>query len=101
MILYLFKNWGTYVPHLTEKNNNMEIENSIDREYYIDVLCDKFPCGDDVDIDTHIGALSKVLDKTIEAYTTNGKLLVEDWDMFDQDLATNAYNEMDKIYGNR
>jgi hypothetical protein len=75
------------------------IEANIDREYYIDALYDKFPCGDDVDIDTHIDALSKALDETIEAYTTNGKLVVEDWDMFDQDLTTNAYNEMDKIYG--
>lgn len=74
------------------------IEANIDREYYIDALYDKFPCEDDV-LDTHLDALGKALDATIEAYTTNGKLVVEDWDMFDQDLTTNAYNEMKKIYG--
>ena len=74
------------------------IEASIDREYYIDALCDIFPCGDDVDGNVHLDALGKALDKTVEDYTVNGKFIVEDWDMFDQDLTNNAYDELEKIY---
>ena len=74
------------------------IEASIDREYYIDALCDKFPCGDDVDWNVHLDALGKALDKTVEDYTANGRFIVEDWDMFDQDLTNIAYDELEKIY---
>ena len=42
-------------------------------------------------------AANKAIDKTLEQYTKNGKLLVEDWDMFNQDLYTNSYNELIKL----
>ena len=72
------------------------IEASIDREYYIAAMTDKFDCDDDTDMDKFFGALEAALDKTIEEHTTNGKLSVEDWDMFDQDLTNNAENELKK-----
>lgn len=75
-----------------------EQEAHVDKEYYIDALCDKFPCGDDMDLDKHLDALNKAIDKTIEYHKVNGKVIVEDWDMFDQDLTNNAYKELEKIY---
>ena len=75
------------------------IEASIDREYYIAAMADKFDCDDDTDMDNFFGALERALDKTIEDYTINGELQVEDWDMFDQDLTINAQKELEKIYG--
>ena len=75
------------------------MEAYIDREYYIAALADKFDCDDDADTDKFFGALEKALDQTIEDYTTNGKFIVEDWDMFDQDLTINAEKEFEKIYG--
>ena len=71
----------------------------VDREYYLLALGDDFPCDDDADMDVYFGALNKALDKTIEEHTTNGKFIVEDWDMFDQDLYYNAKIELEKIYG--
>lgn len=70
------------------------MEASIDREYYIAALCDKFPYND-MDEEEYFDALNKGIDKTLEDYTKNGKLSVEDWDMFDQDLSTNVYNELE------
>ena len=69
----------------------------IDREFYIAAMADKFDCDDDADMDVFFGTLERALDKTIEEYTVNGKVLVEDWDMFDQDLYNNAQIELDKI----
>jgi DNA-binding ferritin-like protein len=51
-----------------------------------------------LDAEQYFEAVNKAIDKTLQAYTKNGKLLVEDWDMFDQDLYTNASNELDKLY---
>ena len=73
------------------------MEENFDREYYIAALCDNFPC-DDLDVKQYFEAVNKAIDKTLQTYTKNGKLLVEDWDMFDQDLYTNASNELDKLY---
>ena len=42
-------------------------------------------------------AVDEAIDKTLKAYTKNGELVVEDWDMFEQDLYTNANKELDKI----
>jgi hypothetical protein len=72
------------------------MEEDFDREYYIAAVCDKFG-SDDVDVDAFFEAANKAIDKTLEQYTKNGKLLVEDWDMFDQDLYTNSYNELIKL----
>ena len=41
-------------------------------------------------------AVKKVIDKAIEAYTNNGKLVVEDWDMFDQDMRHYMESELKK-----
>jgi DNA-binding ferritin-like protein len=73
------------------------MEENFDREYYIAAINDNFPC-DDLDAEQYFEAVNKAIDKTLQAYTKNGKLLVEDWDMFDQDLYTNASNELDKLY---
>lgn len=73
------------------------MEENFDREYYIAAINDNFPC-DDLDVEQYFEAVNKAIDKTLQAYTKNGKLLVEDWDMFDQDLYTNASNELDKLY---
>lgn len=72
------------------------MEENFDREYYIAAICDKFGC-DDIDPETFLEAANKALDCTIEAYTNNGKVSIEDWDMFDQDLYTNVYNELEKL----
>ena len=74
------------------------IKTYVDKEYYLLALGDDFPCDDDADVNAHNDALSKAIDKTIEEYTVNGNVLVEDWDMFDQDLYYNAQIELDKIY---
>lgn len=74
------------------------IESSIDREYYIAAMADKFDCDDDTDMGVYFGALERALDKTIEEYTTNGKFIVEDWSAFDEDLTINAEKELEKIY---
>lgn len=73
------------------------MEAYVDKEYYLLALGDDFPCDDDADVNAHNDALSKAIDKTIEEYTVNGKVLVEDWDMFDQDLYFNAQKELEKI----
>ena len=73
------------------------MEEDFDREYYISAICDKFGSDDVVDVDAFFAAANKAIDKTLEQYTKNGKLLVEDWDMFDQDLYTNSYNELIKL----
>lgn len=73
------------------------MKENFDREYYIAAINDNFPC-DDLDVEQYFEAVNKAIDKTLQAYTKNGKLLVEDWDMFDQDLYTNASNELDKLY---
>jgi hypothetical protein len=41
-------------------------------------------------------AVNKGIDKAIEAYTNNGKLVVEDWDMFDQDMRHYMESELKK-----
>jgi hypothetical protein len=73
------------------------MEEDFDREYYIAAICDKFGSDNDVDVDAFFEAANKAIDKTLEQYKKNGKLLVEDWDMFDQDLYTNSYNELIKL----
>jgi hypothetical protein len=75
------------------------MEASIDREYYIAAMADKFDCDDDMDMNVFFGVLERALDKTIEEHTTNGNFIVEDWDMFDDDLTINAEKEFKKIYG--
>ena len=68
-----------------------------DREYYIAAICDKFGCNDDVDVDAYFKAVDEAIDKTLQAYTKNGELLIEDWDMFEQDLYTNASKQLEKL----
>lgn len=72
------------------------MEANFDREYYIAATCDKF-YSDEFDLDEFLDAVNKAIDKTLHAYTKNGKLLVEDWDMFDQDLYSNVSDELDKL----
>lgn len=72
-----------------------EIEQSIDREYYVAAACDIFEY--DGDMGKFFDAINKGIDKAIEAYTTNGKLVVEDWDMFDQDMRHYMESELEKI----
>lgn len=67
----------------------------IDKEYYIAALCDKFPYND-MDETMYFNALDKAIDKTLEDYTKDGKLLVEDWDMFEQDLYSNSFWALNK-----
>lgn len=75
------------------------MEINFDREYYIAAIDDKFFC-DGLDVDLYDEAVNKAIDKTLEDYSDkNKKLLVEDWDMFDQDLYTNVSNELEKIFG--
>jgi hypothetical protein len=75
------------------------MEINFDREYYITAIDDKFFC-DGLDVDLYDEAVNKAIDKTLEDYSDkNKKLLVEDWDMFDQDLYTNVSNELEKIFG--
>ena len=74
------------------------MEENFDREYYIAAINDKFPCDDDIDVDAYLEAANKAIDKTLQAYTKNDELLVEDWDIFDQELYTNASNELEKLY---
>ena len=73
------------------------METNFDREYYIDALWEKFPC-DEMDDDTYFSVLNKAIDETLEEYTTkDGELCIEDWDMFEQDLSNNAFNELSLI----
>lgn len=65
----------------------------IDREYYVAEISERYPC-EWMDYATWKDAVNRAIDKTIEAYTKNGELLVEDWDMFDQDLDNNVYNAL-------
>jgi len=74
------------------------MEDNFDREYYIAALCDKFNL-DNIDEDVYLNAFNKAIDKTLEDYTINGELLVEDYDMFDQDLYTYAFNELNAMEG--
>jgi hypothetical protein len=73
------------------------MEENFDREYYIAAICDKYSC-DDIDVDLFFEAIEKAIDKTLDEYTENGKLLVDDWDIFDQDLDTNVSNELMELY---
>lgn len=68
-----------------------------DREYYIAAICDKFGCDEYVDTDAYLKAVDEAIDKTLKAYTKNGELVVEDWDMFEQDLYTNANKELERL----
>lgn len=74
------------------------MEENFDREYYIAAICDKFGGDDNVDADAFFKSVDEAIDKTLQSYTKNGKLLVEDWDMFDQELYTNVSKELEKLY---
>jgi hypothetical protein len=73
------------------------MEENFDREYYLAAISDKFPCDEEIDENAYMNAANKAIDKTLEDYKVGGNLLVEDWDMFDQDLYTNVYNELEKL----
>lgn len=73
------------------------MEENFDREYYIAAICDKFAC-DDIDVGLYFEAINKAIDKTLDEYTENGNLLIEDYDMFDQDLYTNVSNGLEELY---
>ena len=73
------------------------MEENFDREYYIAATCDKF-YSDEFVLEEFLEAANKAIDKTLHAYTKNGKLLVEDWDMFDQDLYSNVSDELEELY---
>lgn len=69
----------------------------IDKECYFEALCDKFPCNDDsISDEEYFGALYLAIDKTCEDYAN---MIEIDWDMFDQDLYSNAFNELSGIMG--
>lgn len=68
-----------------------------DREYYIAAICDKFGCDENVDVDAYFKAVDEAIDKTLQLYTKNGELVVEDWDMFEQTLCTNANKELERL----
>lgn len=74
------------------------MEEIIDRDYYIAGICEDFPCGDEIEVEDYFKAVNKAIDKTLESYARNGKVSVEDWDMFDQDLYMNVDKELDKLY---
>jgi len=68
-----------------------------DRDYYTLVICEKY--GDnEIDEKEWFAAVNKAIDKTLKDYTVNGKFLVEDWDMFDQELDTNVWNELEEQF---
>lgn len=67
-----------------------EIEDTIDRHEYLTIISEGFG-GSDLSDDEFMERANAVIDKTIEQYTNkNGKFIVEDWDMFDQDMYSNA-----------
>jgi len=72
------------------------MEENFDREYYIAAICDKFAC-DDIDVDLYFETINKAIDKTLDEYTENGSLLIEDYDMFDQDLYANVSNGLEEL----
>jgi len=72
------------------------MEENFDREYYIAAICDKFAC-DGIDVDLYFETINKAIDKTLDEYTENGSLLIEDYDMFDQDLYANVSNGLEEL----
>lgn len=73
------------------------MEENFDREYYITAICDKFAC-DNIDVDLYFETINKAIDKTLDEYTENGNLLIEDYDMFDQDLYVNVSKGLEELY---
>lgn len=73
------------------------MEENFDREYYVAAICDKFAC-DDIDVNLYFETINKAIDKTLDEYTENGSLLIEDYDMFDQDLYANVSNGLEELY---
>lgn len=69
-----------------------------DREEYLMRLGEHY-CLDGIDFDVFQKAMNKAIDRTLKAYTVKGKIIVEDWDMFDQDMLYFAEEEFNKIIG--
>jgi hypothetical protein len=73
------------------------MNSNFDRDYYELMLTEKFPC-EDMDDAVYFSTINEAIEKTLDEYTENGKLLVEDWDMFEQELYGNAYDALSAYY---
>lgn len=72
---------------------NNEFEATVDRNDLFDELSEKISSHwytDDLDWDTYQKNIYEAIDKTINSYTRDCKLIIEDWDMWEQDLYNNA-----------
>lgn len=59
---------------------------NIDREYYIQAICEDFP-AEGLSDEQYFKVVNEAIDKTISQYHNEVDL---DWDMFDQDLYNNV-----------
>lgn len=79
-------------------NNFNEEETSIDCDEIFDELaeriCFNWDLGDYSISDDFNKKIHKAIDKTIKIYSFSGKLIIEDWNMWDQDLYNNAVDEL-------
>lgn len=66
----------------------------IDKEYYILAIGEKYPY-DWIDYDVWREIVEGAIDKTVNKYTKDGELLVEDWSVFDEELDDNVYNALE------
>ena len=69
-------------------------ESPIDKEYYILEIGEKYPC-DEMDYDDWRSLVEEAIDKTVNKYSKDGELLVENWSEFDKDLDDNVCNALD------
>ena len=58
---------------------------SIDRDYYIQAICEDFP-AEGLSNEIYFKVVNEAIDKTISQYHNE----VDDWDMFEQDLRNNV-----------
>ena len=68
-----------------------------DREEYLMRLGEHYYL-EDIDFDVFEKAMNKAIDRTLKYHTVKGKLIIEDWDMFEQNMLFFADEEFNKIY---
>jgi len=70
-----------------------EFATTVDRNDLFDELSQRISDNwntDSISWDDYKKKIYEAIDKTIVSYTKNDKLIIEDWDMWDQDLYNNA-----------
>lgn len=86
-----------FISTFAKKFSDMEtIFDENDREEYL-MRFGMHYCIDDINLDVFEKAMNKAIDRTLKDYTVKGKLIIEDWDMFEQDMLYFADEEFNKI----